>query len=325
MICTRPFFLVFLFIEEGLAEIALKASGRRPMRSTTVKKRTAGQEADRCAVEAHAFGSDAVMRRGFSIKNKELFTPWQASVGAVFREGRYEIDYATLGETTTLSRRPGLSSSWEPIAEVNTLWWVTEPAGLPFTRYLPETGGLGCEETIIEWGKALLKNELGSSDEASAILAVARKALRGSQIRENREASAEQRTHEFGSDKSPLYSTITFLQNPETNGSLVSSIKFVDFTVPSHSIEIPLLSKNLELLRYWTGTTKQPDADGTEITLQAADWGIDAEEVNISESEKKNRAAATMMAVAAGWHERLAPGRDIVRIEYRAYHGLRQP
>ncbi|KAF4721892.1 hypothetical protein FOZ62_000336, partial [Perkinsus olseni] len=193
-------------------------------------------EADRCAVEADAFGSDAVMRRGFSIKNKELFTPWQASVGAVFRGGRYEIDYATLGETMTLSRRPSLSSSWEPIAEVNTLWWVPEPAGLPFTRYLPDTEGLGCEETIIEWGKALLKNEPGSSDEASAILAVARKALGGSQIRENREASAEQRTHEFGSDKSPLYSTITFLQHPETNGSLVSSIKFVDFTVPSHSI-----------------------------------------------------------------------------------------
>ncbi|KAF4693348.1 hypothetical protein FOZ62_024904, partial [Perkinsus olseni] len=70
---------------------------------------------------------------------------------------------------------------------------------------------------------------------------------------------------------------------------------------------IPLLGKNLELMRYWTGRTNQRDADRTEITLRAAQWGINVAEVGISKDEREYRAAATTIAVAAGWHERLDP------------------
>ncbi|KAF4726539.1 hypothetical protein FOZ62_023637 [Perkinsus olseni] len=267
------------------------------------------QEQGRCALIARRFGASAAILGGSSDLSQDISFPWEASVGAVFseKESQYVIDYATLGETTTSYRRSYLLPIWRPISGINTLWWLTEPSGLPFTHKLPKTRGLTCEEAILEWGRGLLQKTQDFADENATVLAVARKALRESQLREDREARAKSYTHVLGPSQSSLHSTITLIKKRRKKGSLVSSIKFVDNSAPSHVIDIPLLSKNLDLMRYWTGTTKQRDADRTELILRTTQWGFNVADDGISESEHENLAAAATIAVAAGWHGRLDP------------------
>ncbi|KAF4745266.1 hypothetical protein FOZ63_032768, partial [Perkinsus olseni] len=215
------------------------------------------------------------------------------------------IDFTTFSETRTSKRRPWEFSEWTKLSRTNTLWWVAEPAGLPFTRYLPETEGLGCEETIIEWGKALLKKRRVSK--ASAVLAVSRKALKEARNRENGEDSTF--SYAFGPSEDLLPSAITYFRDDRLNRSIVNFIKFVDYTIPGGTIELPLLSENLDLMRAWM-LPEENDANLTDSILDtAAGWGIDTEEEGISEIEIETRLAAVTIAVAAGWNERLAPGK----------------
>ncbi|KAF4747159.1 hypothetical protein FOZ63_003979, partial [Perkinsus olseni] len=268
-------------------------------------------EPSRCVIEERHFGAEGKHARHTRL-SEEIAVPWQASVGAVFSEseGKYVIDYVTLGETRTSTRRRSLLSQWTTRSQTNTLWWLLEPAGLPFTRYLPETEGLGCEETIIEWGKALLEGKRRSVDNSAAVLAVARETLRESILRDSREARRFDRA--FGPIESFLPSSIMLYRDERTNRTLANFIKFVDYTLASSTIELPLLSRNLDLMRAWMLSGARDRADRSDLALKASQWGINSEEIGISEVERENRVAATMVAIAAGWHERLAPERRMI-------------
>ncbi|KAF4684138.1 hypothetical protein FOZ60_008193 [Perkinsus olseni] len=321
MLCALRLLLVHLFIDGVLAKTMLTTAGRAPLNTGQVVRVHAEQEQGRCALIARHFGASAAILGRSSDLSKDISFPWEASVGAVFskKEGKYVIDYATLGESMTAYRRSYELPTWTAISNTQTLWWLLEPSGLPFTRKLPKTRGMTCEESIVEWGRQLLKKTRASEDKNSAVLAVAREVLKESQLRDTR---AERYTHVFGPPQSSLSSTITFIEKLWEKRSRVSSIKFIDSAVPSHLIEIPLLGKNLELMRYWTGRTHQRDADRTEITLRAAQWGIKVAEVGISKDEREYRAAATTIAVAAGWHERLDPVKRTKDLAARsAFHG----
>ncbi|KAF4652977.1 hypothetical protein FOL46_009411, partial [Perkinsus olseni] len=236
----------------------------------------------RCVIEERHFGAEGKYARHTRL-SEEIAVPWQASVGAVFSEikGKYVIDYVTLGETRTSKRRRSLLSQWATRSQTNTLWWLPEPAGLPFTRYLPETEGLGCEETIIEWGKALLKGKRRSVDNSAAVLAVARETLRESILRDSREA--RRFDHAFGPIESLLPSSIMIHRDEKTNKTLVNFIKFVDYTLSTGTIELPLLSKNLNLMRAWTLCGPTIRAARSDLALKASQWEINSEEIGISE------------------------------------------
>ncbi|KAF4700763.1 hypothetical protein FOZ63_025252 [Perkinsus olseni] len=119
--------------------------------------------------------------------------------------------------------------------------------------------------------------------------------------------------------KAPLLSTITFSEN-NMNLSFVSSIKFVDHTRSGGQPKIPLSSDNVELMRLWAGygktDRKRDSREYAEIAQKAAAWGIKRVlgsngEQNTSEDsdvvEYNIGRAATLLAIAAGWNERLAP------------------
>ncbi|KAF4681467.1 hypothetical protein FOZ60_012077 [Perkinsus olseni] len=259
------------------------------------------QVQERCVVEESKFGDGAKLGWTRSPLLYETSVVWHASVGAVFDENRrkYIIDYATLGETTTSSGRPRKSDAWVKKSETKTLWWIVEVDGLPFTKAIPEAEGLKCEEAVIEWGRAVLEAE-GQNQwiKTMAVLAVARKAVQ---------------------ESAPLLSTITFSEN-NMNLSFVSSIKFVDHTHSSGRPQIPLSSDNVELMRLWAGYgktgRKRDSREYAEIAEKASAWGIKTVlgsngEQNTSEDsdvvEYNIGRAAALIAVAAGWNERLAP------------------
>ncbi|KAF4726538.1 hypothetical protein FOZ62_023636 [Perkinsus olseni] len=105
-----------------------------------------------------------------------------------------------------------------------------------------------------------------------------------------------------------LPSAITYFRDDRLNRSIVNVIKFVDYTIPGGTIELPLLGKNLDIMRAWM-LPEENDANLTDSILDTAvAWGIGTEEEGISEVEMETRLSAVTIAVAAGWHERLAPG-----------------
>ncbi|KAF4704781.1 hypothetical protein FOZ63_008229 [Perkinsus olseni] len=224
----------------------------------------------RCVLEKRKFGDEAKLRIENGKFSQEVLVTWQASVGAVFseREGKYVIDYVTLGETRKSERRACECPKWTEVSRVKTLWWVPEPAGLPFTRYLPETEGLGCEETIIEWGKALLKERRVSR--ASAVLAVARNALKEARQRDYGEESRY--SFPFGAAGSLLSSRIAYFLDDTLHRLSVNLIKFVDSARSRDTIELPLLSENRDLMRFWISHEK--DAHRMAPILESLQWRL---------------------------------------------------
>ncbi|KAF4699650.1 hypothetical protein FOZ62_025975 [Perkinsus olseni] len=302
-----PTFLIFFCFNPSQAGAVLSFLGKRFLNRRPENQRKVKQGGDRCVVEERKFGSEAELKFGLTSTSEKVSAARYASVGAVFSESKrkFVIDFTTFSETRTSKRRPWEFSKWTKLSRTNTLWWVPEPAGLPFTRYLPDTEGLGCEETIIEWGKALLKKRRVSK--ASAVLAVSRKALKEARNRESGEDSTF--SYAFGPSEALLPSAITYFRDDRLNRSTVNFIKFVDYTIPGGTIELPLLGKNLDIMRAWM-LPEENDANLTDPILDtAAAWGIDTEEEGISEVEMETRLSAVIIAVAAGWNERLAPGK----------------
>ncbi|KAF4726537.1 hypothetical protein FOZ62_023635 [Perkinsus olseni] len=247
----------------------------------------------RCVVEERRFGADAKLR----IENGKLSQEVLVTVG-----GANAVDISD-DDFWKSERRPCECPKWAEVSRVKTLWWVPEPAGLPFTRSLPEPEGLGCEDTIISWGKALLKERRVSK--ASAVLAVARNALKEARQRDYGDESGY--SFPFGAAGSLLSSRIAYFLDDKLHRLSVNLIKFVDSPRSRDTIELPLLSKNLDLMRFWI--SHEEDAHRMAPILEtAARWGFNFVEEGISKREIETRFAAVAIAVAAGWNERLAPG-----------------
>ncbi|KAF4660529.1 hypothetical protein FOZ61_003948 [Perkinsus olseni] len=173
----------------------------------------------------------------------------------------------------------------------------------------------GCSETVYAWGKALLRKERGGGgaavDESSAVLAVVREALRKSTLAEDDNGRTEGPVHMFGPPESLLPATTTLYWLARLNRFVVSSIKFVDHETGNDTIDLPLESNDVHLMRYMMTVAKKgrtrEDPIYRDIADYAATWGIDLREKGISQREYNSRVGATAAAVAAGWNEKLAP------------------
>ncbi|KAF4738808.1 hypothetical protein FOZ62_002219 [Perkinsus olseni] len=267
---------------------------------------------DGCVIETDVFRSDATVERESFDGGRETTTPWQASVSLKFdlKNGRYIIDYATLGENRTTYAGNRVA----PVVETKTLWWLFEVDWLPFMEPLRKVEAPGCSETVYAWGKALLRKERGGGaavDESSAVLAVVREALRESTLAEDDNGRTEGPVHMFGPSESLLPATTTLFWLARVNRFVVSSIKFVDYETGNDTIDLPLESNDVHLMRYMMTVAKKgctrEDPIYTSIADYAVTWGIDLREKGISQKQYNSRVGATAAAVAAGWNERLAP------------------
>ncbi|KAF4706885.1 hypothetical protein FOZ63_002514, partial [Perkinsus olseni] len=236
-----------------------------------------------------------------------------ATVGGVYseRKGKYVVDYVTWRETKAMRNRPFKRSPWETTSTTKIIW-ITEPTGLPFTYDLPEVDeNLRCGDTIHEWGRGLLERKGRSVNDNAAVLALAKEALKDSRFREEHDNSTKAYLYVFGPPESPLITTISFVRDA-LGKWFVNSIGLVDDVPSRERLVLPLYEGNLDRMRAWMlpheDESDERDANRTASILgNAAKWGINPMEENIINSEYKLRFAAVTIAVATGWHKRLAP------------------
>ncbi|KAF4731147.1 hypothetical protein FOZ63_006842 [Perkinsus olseni] len=114
----------------------------------------------------------------------------------------------------------------------------------------------------------------------------------------------------FGPPESPLITTISFVRDA-LGKWFVNSIGLVDDVPSRERLVLPFYEGNLDRMRAWMlpdeDESDERDANRTASILgNAAKWGINPMEEDITDSEYKLRFAAVTIAVATGWHKRLA-------------------